>query len=166
MRIEVLKLKFIEYEFNDLQHFRDLKVLYLEDRSLILKKIKDLRKFVEEFNNTNMCSSLQYLFINLPQSFFYKFDDEDLFEICEILNTLKVPFGCEIFVKFNTGRIVYTFYNNHTPQIFSDEKWDDSNYNFKDSFLNYKRDYSDMSYFKSKNIKQLVEIQKLIDNDK
>jgi hypothetical protein len=170
MRIEVLKLKVQENEFNDIQYFRDLKVMcvcvYLGDGNIISYKIKHLREFVEEFNKINMCSSLQYLFIKLALPFYYEFDDEDLFEICKILNMLKVPFGCEFFVKFKTEKLIYTFFHNRTPQIFSSENLDDSNYDFKELFLKFKRDYSDMSYFKSKNIKQLVEIQKLIDNDK
>ena len=94
MKIEAIKIiKNACFEMGDLQHFRDLKMLYIKDYEC--SNLSLLSDFLKEFNSSNISHTLQHLFIDFwdiqidkkyEELFLRKFTD------------FKVPFDCNVFI--------------------------------------------------------------------
>ena len=159
MKIEVVETEtdFCE-DLEDLQYLSDLKVLFLTDYTS--EGINDLKSCSENFNKLNLPHGLKYIFIDFND--FYKLNDKDKTEAHDIIEMLKIPFGCKlnaIFRNNDLGKFYYLYSRDNITQNGSYELQ-------RDIFLSLKQNYDSNNHFITQNLPQLVLIQQLIQNQK
>jgi hypothetical protein len=163
MKIEAIKIiKNACFKMEDLQHFRDLKILYIKDYEC--SNLSKLSDFFKEFNSSNISHTLQHLFINFWNIQLNK-RDEELF--LRKFTDFKVPFGCNVYIKIESGRHDYIIYNSNDKKIIKCHLGEDEYYFFKDTYnVEYEKILEQNNrFFVKNNIKQLVKIQELINKE-
>lgn len=166
MKIEAIKIiKNACFVMEDLQHFRDLKMLYIKDYEC--SNLLSLNDFLKEFNSSNISHTLQNLFINFLDMQLDK-RHEELF--LRKFTDFKVPFGCNVYIKIESGRHWqkdYIIYSSNSKKLINCDLEQDEYCFFKNTYNMeyYKILEQNNRFYVRNNIKQLVEIQELINKE-
>ena len=157
-----MKVEVVEIETNfckdmeDLQYLTDLKVLFLTDYHV--EDMNHLKSFSENFNKLNLPCELKYIFFDFMD--FDSLEDRDKIEAHDIIDMLKIPFGCKVNAIFRNRYHFYYLYSR-------DNITKNGSYGLqREVFTSLLNSYDDNNHFTTQNLHQLVLINQLLQNQK
>ena len=170
MKIEAIKTNNnLCFDLSDLQYFCDLKTLLIKDYES--HNLLSISRFFTNFNSSNISFTLQHIFIHFCYMELDKEDEETFIQLC---NTIKVPFGCRVYFKIESGECYdkkYIIYNlqdddfvNCNGATYSPRNREKDEYSlFKDIYNSVCSEISKNNKFHVKNnLTQLIEIHKFM----